>query len=206
MLSKPWGFVCMCLHIVQVCVYFCRWTTKCIDIQYIWACIWLEISLSAEDAEHDKVCHVYKASVSFWNIWVMAYSKLFYSISVYRVERKKRSRDRNLNSVFVGFPHTPYFNVGCFRVFWTERKKRSFMFRTNWYACACNIEVGGVGDVLLKQLIYVASVFFARPGVKTCFSKNVFGFCWIAASFFVQDFEPLSSLYTPYDRICECAL
>ena len=53
----------------------------------------------------------------------MAYSNLYYSISVYRVERKKRSRDRNLELSFFGLTHPPYFNVGCFQVFWTERNK-----------------------------------------------------------------------------------
>ena len=42
-------------------------------------------------------------------------------------------------------------------------------------ACTCNIEVGGVGDAVQTRLIYVASVFFARPGVKTVLGSNVFG-------------------------------
>ena len=50
-------------------------------------------------------------------------------------------------------------------------------------ACICNIEVGGVGDVALKRLVYVASVFFARPRVKTFLLPNVFGFYRVALVF-----------------------
>ena len=137
---------------------------------------------------------IHQALVSFCNIWSMAYCKSYGAIIVFRIMRKKRSRDWKLVVDLFEFPHTPYFNVGCFWVFWSEPKKRSFMSGQVDDACTCNIEVGGVGDAVQNRLIYVASVFFARPGVKRFFWTNVFGFCHFALLFFLQDFKACSSM------------
>ena len=39
--------------------------------------------------------------------------------------------------------------------------------------CKGNIEVGGAGDLLSKECLMAASVFFAQPGVKVGFVANV---------------------------------
>ena len=65
-------------------------------------------------------------------------------------------------------------------------------------AGTCNIAVGGVGDVVQKQLIYVASIFFARPGVKTDLWPNAFGFRRFGLVFFCKISKPV--LYGAYDK------
>ena len=59
------------------------------------------------------------------------------------------------------------------RVLWSVQKNARLCFQRLKDECKGNIEVGGAGDLLSKECLMAASVFFAQPGVKVGFVANV---------------------------------
>ena len=67
-----------------------------------------------------------------------------------RVERTK-TLAYVTKHVYIGFPHTPYFNVVSACIVNMSIHKRAFFSLAPEHSKTANIEVGGVGESKLKQ-------------------------------------------------------
>ena len=120
----------------------------------------------------------------------------------YRVERKKRSREWKQDLVPFGFPHTPYFNVGGFWVFWSVQKNALVYVCPSWRCLHVQHWSTGCGGCCGKRWTEVASVFLARPGLRTVLWENVFGLSGFARVYFTR----FPKYFRHSNRRCFCSL